>query len=761
MEKNLPIKIILQRKDDLKRNHGGGSGPVFFGDYTPDIQQFVIRQFNTVFKTYRDYFTETNGMPATAVLKLKEKAVAKSYTPSNLLHNNSIIGASEIDTLYVKVTPQSLQESIEIAQEEPSKNVQANMTTISSFEPLHPEQKIAEKFMTMDDAAFSTVKDRIKLRLFDFGDDFTNARIRQYVLEKIKQYGIQTEPEQISHGTVQLYKLHVQTISDIEQIAKINGIQNIDVFSQYRLPSDVLQSIDIKSFGDKPHIDSETIIGIIDGGIGKDNTSVSNYIQSSESFIPVEYQNHAHASFIASTILYGNELNGIKEAMPRRFKLLDIAVIPNGDSSAGPVDSISEEDLMDAIEEVMKKYGGIVKLWNLSLGIPDAICDSKISTLGEFLDYIQDEYKVQIFVSSGNYANVSMRTWPPVTIPDNEDRIISPADSVRAVTVGSVALKESSDSIVKKEEPSPFSRRGPGVGYSVKPELVDYGGNCRNNLSCNGIGMIGMAPDGNLVEGIGTSYSTPRTLYKFACVYDELTDRNILLSKALLIHSARFNYRHKYDKDQHEINYYGFGMPAPDYLDILHSSPNEITMVFMQTIKKGSYLEMLNFPYPKSLMRDGKYYGEIGMTLVYNPPVDKAFGVNYCRANIDASFGPCYKDKNYKGVVPVERPASELYEENCVKEGFKWCPVKSYYRNIPNGIKAGESWKLKLELLARSGVDIPEQTFALVLTIRDIQGNDIYTEMVNDLRMQNFTAQDLQIRSQEKERVSNSGSVKR
>lgn len=47
------------------------------------------------------------------------------------------------------------------------------------------------------------------------------------------------------------------------------------------------------------------------------------------------------------------------------------------------------------------------------------------------------------------------------------DRIISLADSVRAITVGSIALYETVDSIVKTNEPSPFSRRGPGANYIV------------------------------------------------------------------------------------------------------------------------------------------------------------------------------------------------------------------------------------------------------------------------------------------------------
>ena len=57
---------------------------------------------------------------------------------------------------------------------------------------------------------------------------------------------------------------------------------------------------------------------------------------------------------------------------------------------------------MEIIEEVMEKYASSTKIWNMSLGIESKICNGSMSDLGIFLDYIQDKYKVQIFVSSGN-----------------------------------------------------------------------------------------------------------------------------------------------------------------------------------------------------------------------------------------------------------------------------------------------------------------------------------------------------------------------
>mgnify|MGYP002508040646 FL=1 len=183
-----------------------------------------------------------------------------------------------------------------------------------------------------------------------------------------------------------------------------------------------------------------------------------------------------------------------------------------------------------------------------------------------------------------------LRNWPPQKGLGEHDRLISPADSVRAVTVGSVALFESDDSIVKVNEPSPFSRRGPGANYVVKPDIVDYGGNLSKTYTIDGLGVRGLGPKGEIIEGNGTSYSTPRALQKFASIYEEMMEPDILLAKAMLIHCARMNSRELLDESPDNIKYYGFGIPSPNVQGILQCSEDEVTLVFKQKISQGSHV---------------------------------------------------------------------------------------------------------------------------------------------------------------------------
>lgn len=120
---------------------------------------------------------------------------------------------------------------------------------------------------------------------------------------------------------------------------------------------------------------------------------------------------------------------------------------------------------------------------------------------------------------------------------------------------------------------------------------------------------------------------------------------------------------------------------------------------------------MYDFPYPKSLIKNNKYIGEIAMSLAYLPPLDSKYGREYCRTNIDVSFGTySYLDNGkiaYKWQVPLESKWDEKFEVARVEHGFKWSPIKSYYRRLSRGINLEDGWKLRIDLTPRDGLYVP------------------------------------------------------
>ena len=166
--------------------------------------------------------------------------------------------------------------------------------------------------------------------------------------------------------------------------------------------------------------------------------------------------------------------------------------------------------------------------------------DPVFSDLGVALDRLQDEYGVTFVVAAENYRVLPFRGWPPEDLGE-ADRVCAPADSVRALVVGSVAHRDHASSRVKAGEPSPFSRRGPGPLYLPKPELSHLGGNCNSLGESSQIGILSLDGQGNVAEDVGTSYATPLVSTLVANVNHRLLgDESRLLGRALLVHRRRF-----------------------------------------------------------------------------------------------------------------------------------------------------------------------------------------------------------------------------
>lgn len=365
-EKNLPIKVVLQKATDTQKNKGGGDTK-FFGEVTLELQQEIIDKFEKIASFYEDVFNENELVPAVGKITVKQEAIAKSHKPNDLCRNCPIIGSEDLNEIYIKVSKKSIEETVSLIQNPPSKKFRANLTAISDIQPITTDEKISENLVQMSmQGQFDAVKNKIKIKFFDFGDDFDNNQIMGYVMKKLSEFGFAEKHELITYGgRIKYIKVEVNSYEDVIKIASVNGVKSVDFFQEYSLPLSEFVGTDLHLLLDSEYSDSETRIGIIDGGISEENPFLKPYIVAREEYVGESYRNPSHATFIASTIQYGNQLNGIAAAEPQRFKFVDIVAIPNGDKTFGPIDTIGEEDLMEIIEEVMDKYAVNTKIWNI------------------------------------------------------------------------------------------------------------------------------------------------------------------------------------------------------------------------------------------------------------------------------------------------------------------------------------------------------------------------------------------------------------
>ncbi|MEG0835756.1 MAG: hypothetical protein RR413_09970, partial [Christensenellaceae bacterium] len=353
-KKNLPIKIVLQKATDTQKNQGGGSTK-FFGEVTQELQNELAEKFENILEFYEDVFKKNEMVPAVGKITVKPEAIAKSHKPNDLCRNCQIIGGEDLDEIYIKVTRKSIADTVALIQNPPSEKVKANLTAITDIQPITATEKISDELKVISaQGNFDTIKNKIKIKLFDFNDEFDNAQILGYIMRELTSLGFMDKHELITYGeNIKFIKVEVSSYGDVVKLASINGVKSVDFFQEYSLPLSEFANTDLQALLDDGYSDSDICIGIIDGGISDSNKFLKPYIIEREEYVNEIYRNYNHATFIASTIQYGNRLNGIEALNQQRFKFIDVIAIPNGDPKFGLTDTRSEDELMEIIEEIM------------------------------------------------------------------------------------------------------------------------------------------------------------------------------------------------------------------------------------------------------------------------------------------------------------------------------------------------------------------------------------------------------------------------
>ncbi|MDP1830684.1 MAG: S8 family peptidase [Geothrix sp.] len=502
-------------------------------------------------------------------------------------------------------------------------------------------------------------------------------------------------------------------------------------------------------------------IGIIDGGT---SGVLSKWIVGAWDLLAKAHKSPDHGTFIGGLLVVGEPLNGLDVVLEAgACDLVDIAIVPREDQPHlfaeyfrnGITDFLDEVEA--AVQECKARYG--VRIFNFSLNIDQPISLSQYSEEAARLDQISDEHDVLIFVSAGNLNGGKARSeWSSEPIKalaqlaaSREDGVLIPAESVRNLTVGSLNPPGALDAI--PHAPASYTRRGPGPGAIVKPDLVHVGG-AGAAKGLNGHGLFSLSPGGQAVSSCGTSFATP-LVAKTAAVLQQSIEGEISREtlKALLIHNAivpgPLQDRAFHDVARHLV---GFGMPRPAK-EILEGNAHEITLVFASRLHFKQEL-IFPFQWPISLVSsDGKCSGEIRATLVYSPPLDHRYGAEFVRVNLEANL----RQENGQGQFRRQVPPAYLpkdtgddhhLESTLVEHGLKWSPVKIYHRFSEDGHGSSSSWRLVVDYLERAEAKMPDEgvPFTCIVTISDPSAaKPVFNEMRQGLQTLGVRLENIQI----------------
>ena len=219
-----------------------------------------------------------------------------------------------------------------------------------------------------------------------------------------------------------------------------------------------------------------------------------------------------------------------------------------------------------AIRRLHDEHG--CKVINMSLCDATRVVSDKAGAWAAVLDGLARELDLVIVVSAGNvnggvlyeaHGDGIVANYPAYLF-NPENRILEPASAVNVLTVGAIAHSngmsvEDGDlvgvrPITNMDEPSPFTRVGPGVSKTIKPDLIDYGGTAvldgpMQRLATGkqraAAGVIS-TNQGYLTRYFsshsGTSFSSPLVAYKAAVIRQSFPDTSANLTRAFLALSA-------------------------------------------------------------------------------------------------------------------------------------------------------------------------------------------------------------------------------
>jgi len=772
----LPIKFFAPREIDELRIEGGGNQEspkwVLSGEALAQRSEELLDAFNQFSSVLDNRAKRKSSVPFVFVAKLCEDSTAKSrrkdiHALFQTTEKSNVIGLTASDELIVKID--SLTQMSQISNR--IKDYERNCYAISCLETFWEFEPTVQ--IDKDEKTY-------KVKLIDFQDYETNIAMQRQFEHSLHRHEIDFQKTAYS-SKLPIYKIRNVSQAILDELVSEDDYEmlfSIEPMPKYYMSLDTADYEDDIAIAVPESGKRYETLGILDSGIAPIPHLAPWLLGKRWTVYPDNVITPSHGTFVAGIALYGDMCEGKDWVGHNGIKLLDAAVFP--DTSK---EGFDEDDLIANIQEAIEANHEKVKIWNLSVSITREVTDTKFSDFAIALDDLQEKYNVLICKSAGNCKNFK------VNLP--KGRIHEGADSVKSLVVGSVAHAKGKYDFSEIDNPSPFTRIGPGPEFIIKPDITHYGGNAGVNNSGKMVitGVTSFSMDGKPVKNVGTSFSTPRIAALATGLYQELDeDFDPLLIKGLIIHSASYP-KNLQIPEKERTKQMGFGIPQ-NIAGIIYNEPYEATLILRDTLSRGEYIDIMDFPMPSSLIKDGYYTGQIIATLVYDPIIDSTQGVEYCQSNVDIKFGSydekTERDINKRNILnPVGRQGSQnlfrdtLYSKRAMKDqdgdfalkerlliqyGDKYYPVKKYAVDLSelteanrlNYAKADKKWYLTLRGLFREHTEqralqerfIPSQEICLILTIRDPERKAcIYDDVTQGLDAFNFWHSNIKISS--------------
>ena len=458
------------------------------------------------------------------------------------------------------------------------------------------------------------------------------------------------------HSSMSVARVKVTGVL-LNTLLEIPFVQTIDLPPVPFLSNGNLINTPIDDFENPivPPLETAETICVIDSGVISGHPMIRPAFGDARSF-PDTLGNpndvHGHGTSVGGIALYGNVRESIEVLNFSPELYLLSARVTNENNKFD-----DEKLIIHQMDEAIRYFSNLYncRVFNISLGDPDLLYSGgKASPWTYILDVLARELDIVIVVPVGN-ANTLARngdeaqeifsTYPEYLIKP-ENRLIEPAIAANAISVGAIAENENSifasrypndpsiRTIARTDQPSPFSRTGPGINGAIKPDVCEYGGNA------TWVGYSRQIPLSDLENGVislnrefterlfrvnhGTSFAAPKIAHLAGRILNHYPNSSANLIRALIGNSAVIPepFYELFNKDlpdgrENILNLGGYG--KPDYERAVFSTDNRVTLISEDAIDYDSiHLYRIEIP-DEFVCTPGKR--QVSITLAFDPPV--------------------------------------------------------------------------------------------------------------------------------------------
>jgi hypothetical protein len=392
---------------------------------------------------------------------------------------------------------------------------------------------------------------------------------------------------------------YVFDVNELEQISKPLTERSVETIDQ---PSFVLD----------PPAQLAPKVCVIDSGIQESHRLLHIAIDraNSRSWVPYDTDTFdrvspgGHGTRVAGAILYPREI-------PRTGRQAAICWLQNAKVLGQNCLLPDKLYMPEVLQEIVDFYHHQLRtrIFNHSISGSAPCRRIYMSAWAAEIDYLSWQNDILFIVSAGNLPRVRLLglsitrktltehfqegcAYPDFLLKDSS-RIANPAQSFQALTVGSIAHCDYDNppltSVASKDYPSAFSCTGYGIWDSIKPEVVEYGGDWVKDEGnppsfttpkevCAELVQTTMGGAPAISADIGTSFATPKVTHIAAALAASFPLESCLLYKALIVQSARLPaWANHEDNLSSAIRMMGYGLP--DIERALGNAPNRVTLI--------------------------------------------------------------------------------------------------------------------------------------------------------------------------------------